>query len=74
MLKYTFDNRENLFFKQLKQRVDNYFAEYKLHRAGNNKLYWKSVVQVFSALSLYILLVFFTPSVLVAIPLCFSFL
>ena len=71
MLKYTFDNRENLFFKQLKQRVDNYFAEYKLHRAGNNKLYWKSVVQVFSALSLYILLVFFTPFVLVAIPLCF---
>jgi len=70
VLKYTFDNNQNSFFKKLKQEVDNYFIRHKLHPAGNGKLYLKSSIQVFFATSLYTLLVFFTPPVLIALPLC----
>lgn len=70
MLKYTFDTTQNSFFKQLKQKVDNYFADHELHPAGNDKLYLKSGIQVIIAAALYTLLVFFTPPAVVAIPLC----
>lgn len=70
MLKYTFDTNQNSFFKPLKQKVDNYLAEHKLHPAGNGRLYWKSSIQVVSAAGLYTWLVFFMPPAFVAIPLC----
>lgn len=70
MLKYTFDNRNAFFFKELKEKVDRYFAEHKLHPAGNRKLYWKSALQILSAVCLYTVLVFFTPIPAVAIVLC----
>ena len=38
MLKYTFDNTQSAFFKNLKQKVDAYFAEAKIDPAGNRKL------------------------------------
>src|SRR5687767_3113835 len=70
MLKYTFDNRNAFFFKELKEKVDRYFAEHKLHPAGNRKLYWKSALQILSAVCLYTVLVFFTPIPAIAIVLC----
>ncbi|HEY9047194.1 MAG TPA: acyl-CoA desaturase [Ohtaekwangia sp.] len=70
MLKYTFDTSQNLFFKLLKQKVDNYFAEHNLNPAGNGKLYGKSIMQVLAAAGLYIWLVFFTPHTFIAILLC----
>jgi linoleoyl-CoA desaturase len=71
MLKYTFDNGKSSFFKELKEKVDHYFAERKLHPAGNGKLYFKSIVQILSAATLYVVLVFVTPMPAIAIILCF---
>lgn len=73
MLKYTFKPAETSFYAILKQNVDEYFQKAHLHPAGNTKLYIKSLVQVFSALSLYVWLVFFTPVTLLAILLCIAF-
>ena len=70
MLKYTFDNGKGAFFKKLKEKVDHYFADRKLDPAGNRKLYFKSVLQVFTAAVLYFVLVFYTPPTLIAIGLC----
>lgn len=70
MLKYTFDNTQSAFFKNLKQKVDAYFAEAKIDPAGNKKLYFKGGVQLLSAATLYTILVFFTPVPIIAIPLC----
>ena len=69
MLKYSFDNGGS-FFKELRRRVELHFSNTKLHPAGNAKLYLKSILQVLSAAALYIVLVFYTPSAVIAIPLC----
>ena len=44
VLKYSFDNTKNLFFKNLKKKVDEYFQDRELHPAGNGKLYLKSAL------------------------------
>jgi linoleoyl-CoA desaturase len=67
---YSFDSGETPFFKSLKERVDNYFREKSLDKAGNSKLYTKSILQLLLAASLYTVLVFFTPGVVVSIVLC----
>ncbi len=70
MLKVTFDNSQSLFFKTLKEKVDKYFDDQHLDPAGNAKLYFKSVIQVLSALGIYLVLVFFTPTPIYAAILC----
>jgi len=70
MLKYTFETGTSSFFKTLKERVDQYFIEKNLDPTGSRRLYFKSILQILSAVSLYIVLVFFTPSILPAILLC----
>jgi linoleoyl-CoA desaturase len=70
MSKYTFEKGNSSFFKIIKEKVDGYFMETNLHPGGNAKLYWKSLVQVMSGVILYVVLVFFTPSTVIAIPLC----
>ena len=64
-------NENVSFFSVLKGKVDRYFLENHLPHTGEYRLYLKSSVQIFSALALYFLLVFFTPSWWVAIPLSF---
>lgn len=70
MSKVSFNNKQNLFFKALKAKVDLYFADNNIHTSGNRKLYIKSVIQVSSAIGLYVWLVFFTPSIALSIFLC----
>ena len=70
MVKFTFDNSQSIFFKSLKTKVDRYFSERKLDPSGNEKLYVKGGIQIFTAALLYTILVFFTPAPLIAIPLC----
>jgi len=70
MLKFNFDNKQSLFLKQLKARVDGYFAERKLDPAGNGKLYVKGTIQLVTAAAMYTVLVFFTPPAFVSVPLC----
>ncbi|HRI78069.1 MAG TPA: acyl-CoA desaturase [Cyclobacteriaceae bacterium] len=69
MPKVTFDNQSS-FFRTLKEKVDKYFADHKLDPTGNSKLYLKSILQISSALALYIVLVFFTPPTALAVILC----
>jgi linoleoyl-CoA desaturase len=70
MIKVTFDNSQSSFFKTLKEKVDKYFHEHQIDPTGNGKLYMKSVIQILSAFSLYVLLVFFTPSLVWSVVLC----
>ena len=70
MSKVTFDNSQSSFFKTLKGKVDKYFADHQIDPTGNSKLYLKSVLQIVSAMGLYIVLVFFTPVPVVAAILC----
>lgn len=69
MLQYSFNNGSP-FYHLLKQKVDHYFSTQNLHRAGNAPLYRKAVLQVVLAISLYSILVFFTPPVWVSLLLC----
>jgi len=70
MSKITFNNKQSPFFKALKEKVDEYFSQNGIHKAGNRKLLYKSILQVASALILYVILVFFTPGILVSVLLC----
>lgn len=70
MSKITFNSNQSFFFKVVKEKTDRYFAENKLHVAGNGRLYIKSIIQILSALTLYVVLVFFTPPTWIAIVLC----
>lgn len=71
MLKYTFDTSKNFFFKNLKEKVDGYFTNKKLHPAGNGRLYFKSAILILLAASIYVTIVFLTPIALISILLCF---
>src|SRR6187402_3431662 len=73
MLKVTFENNQSPFFRSLKEKVDHYFSTKKLDPAGDARLYFKGILQVVSAVALYITLVFFTPSTPIAILLCSFF-
>jgi linoleoyl-CoA desaturase len=73
MSKITFDNAQSPFFKSLKEKVDSYFSVNRLHPAGNNRLLFKGLFQVATAIGLYVILVFFTPSVWVSVLLCAAF-
>lgn len=70
MSKISFTNNSSPFFKSLKEKVNNYFNENQLSRTGGLKLFFKSLFIALSAVTLYIVLVFFTPSTLVAVLLC----
>ncbi len=51
MPKYTFNNKDNTFFKELKEEVDKQFAGRK--KTGNWKLYSKSLILIPLAILLY---------------------
>ncbi|HEX8547007.1 MAG TPA: acyl-CoA desaturase [Cytophagaceae bacterium] len=70
MSKVTFNNKNNPFFKSLKEKVDKYFTDKNIHTAGNRRLYLKSAFQVSLAIVTYVILVFFTPSIPISILLC----
>ncbi len=70
MTKITFNNKKSPFYRALKEKVDAYFAERKLHPAGNGRLLGKSLFQVSMAVTLYVVLVFFTPGVVLSVLLC----
>jgi linoleoyl-CoA desaturase len=70
MAKITFNNKQSPFFKAIKEKVDQYFTQNQLHPAGNNRALFKGILQLSSALSLYLILVFFTPGWMVSLLLC----
>lgn len=70
MKKYTFNKSSSNFFKTLRKKVDAYFAERKLGRAGGGQVYFKGLLLIGTAATLYVILVFFTPIIPVSIALC----
>ena len=70
MSKVSFNNKQSPFFTTLKGKVNEYFSDNNIHTAGNKKLYIKGIVQVVSLLTLYIILVFFTPGTFLSLLLC----
>jgi linoleoyl-CoA desaturase len=71
MLKYSFDTTNGVFFKNLKEKVDQYFADQNLSSTGSKGLYFKGSLQIISSAVIYTILVFFTPVPIISIPLCF---
>lgn len=70
MSKVSFNNSNAAFSAELRKRVSAYFKTNNLSNTGNRKLYIKSLLLVGIAIANYIVLVFFTPPIWVAILLC----
>jgi linoleoyl-CoA desaturase len=70
MSRITFNNKQSFFFKALKTKVDHYFQANNLHTSGSRPLLMKSLLQVSTAILLYLILVFFNPGVFISIILC----
>lgn len=70
MSKISFNNSQSPFFKSLKEKVNHYFTENQISKTGGKKLFYKGLIIGLSGLTLYIILVFFTPPTLLAIVLC----
>lgn len=70
MSKVSFINSNPIFYKSLKEKVNDYFAQNKISPKGGMELLLKSILLVLSAISIYIVLVFFTPATLWSILLC----
>ena len=60
----------DVYKRQLKSRVDQFFAENELHPAGSQRLFWKGALQMGTAIALYVWVVFFTPGPVVAALIC----
>lgn len=73
MSKVSFNNKQSPFFRVLKGKVDNYFSTHQLHTSGNRQLLTKSIIQVSTAVALYVVLVFFNPGTLLSLLLCALF-
>ena len=61
------------FHQELKQRVNQYFAEIKKPSTGNIKLFFKAIFFFIAYFALYVHLVYFTPVAWVAIIECVLF-
>lgn len=70
MAKISFNNKNNLFFTSLKQKIEDYFSSNNIKQTGNHKLYIKTGTLLAIAAFLYVVLVFFTPHYLISIMLC----
>jgi len=70
MQKVSFDNKNSVFFNALKEKVDTYFKSNNISETGNFKLYLKTIILLLTAVSIYTILVFFTPATWISIVLC----
>lgn len=70
MQKVSFNNKNSVFFNALKVKVDSYFKSNNIKETGNYKLFLKTILLSITAISLYTILVFFTPPVWISILLC----
>lgn len=59
------------FFPVLRSRIDQYFSQNNISKTGDFRLYSKTIILLTALVSLYTILVFFTPaSVLLSLILC----
>lgn len=69
MSRVTFNNN-GIFFNTLRDKVNHYFVSNKVKMTGNRKLYVKTGILFFFLVTLYVILVFFTPPVWLSVILC----
>jgi len=67
MSKVTFNNKNNDFYISLKASVDKYFSENKIKKAGDWRLFAKTIILLGSALAVYLTLMLVNISTLPAI-------
>ena len=70
MTKLTFSTNNTSFFKDLRNKVNNYFAEKNLLKSGGGKGYIKGLTMILSAAIMYSLLLFVSMPIPLAIVLC----
>jgi linoleoyl-CoA desaturase len=70
MQKVSFNNKNSVFFNALKEKVDSYFKTNNIKETGNFKLYLKTIILAVTAISLYTILVFFTPNIWISLIMC----
>lgn len=70
MAKITFENNVGPFTDALKKRINSYFENRNLDLTGNRHLFLKTIILLTLLFSNYIILVFFTPPVWLALILC----
>lgn len=58
MAKVSFNNKEQFFFKSLKNSVDEYFSANQLKKTGNIRLYAKALILLPLGIGLYLFLLF----------------
>jgi linoleoyl-CoA desaturase len=69
MSKFSFNNKNKVFFNELKRSVDNYFIENKIEKTGNFSLYLKAATLIPAAITIYIVLLSVTMPAFLAITL-----
>ncbi|PQJ08952.1 acyl-CoA desaturase [Flavipsychrobacter stenotrophus] len=62
MGKLVYNNKKAVFFKSLKGDVEGYFAEGRIQKTGDWRLYIKSLILILSALALYFYLLTYSYS------------
>ncbi len=70
MAKVTFNNKDNAFFISLKTSVDAYFADAKISKTGDWRLYIKTILLVGSVIGLYLTLMLIKLPTVYALLLC----
>ncbi len=70
MTKLTFSTNNTSFFTDLRNKVNNYFAENNLLKSGGGKVYIKGLTMIVSAAIMYSLLLFVSMPIPLAIVLC----
>ena len=70
MAKITFENNVGPFTDALKKRINNYFENRQIDLTGNRHLFLKTIILITALFTNYIILVFFTPPIWIALILC----
>ncbi|RYY30983.1 MAG: acyl-CoA desaturase [Chitinophagaceae bacterium] len=69
MSKFSFNNKNKVFFNDLKRSVDQYFVENNIRKTGNFQLYLKAATLIPAAIIIYVVLLTVTMPALLAISL-----
>jgi linoleoyl-CoA desaturase len=65
-----FNGNQSAFYTDLKKRVNHYFEQRRKKTHGDGRLYIKAALFLSAFLASYVVLIFFTPSILIAATLC----
>nr|MCU0319661.1 fatty acid desaturase [Flavobacteriales bacterium] len=67
----SFAKTPPVFFHRLREVTEAYFRENELKKTGDHRLYWKTIILLAALVTLYVVLVFFTPAnTWIALGLC----